>query len=392
VPLLWKTENILSSQSLIGLDAFTGRAVEVTFGGAITRVAPASPTAASTYLAPGFIDLQVNGFAGVDYGSPFTTDDLAHSIEAQFAKGVTRLLATVITGSAENMLAAIRNLARGKADLGAMGEAIAGLHIEGPHISPEDGPRGAHPRAHVRPPSLDEFHRWQEASGGLVKMVTLAPEWPGSLAYIDALVKQGVVLAIGHTAATAQQISEAISAGATLATHLGNATFPTPKKFNTLWDQLADDRLAASVIADGFHLPASFLKTALRTKSANRLVLVTDAAAPAGAAPGRYRLGEVDVELGTDGRVTLAGGTRLAGSALTLDRAISNAMHLAGATLAEAIAMATLNPARLGRIPSRQAGLAAGDVADLVEFTLANGAIHIRRVWLAGQQVFGALY
>ncbi len=372
------------------MNALTGEWIELEFNSTIQAVRSGPVRSPATYIAPGFLELQVNGFAGVDYGSPQTTsEDIGHSIEAQFATGVTRLLPTIITGSPEGMLRGMRNIARAKARLGSIGESITGLHIEGPHISFEDGPRGAHPRSGVRPPSIDEYRRWQEATGGLVKMVTLAPEWPAATEYIEAITRDGTVAAIGHTGADAQQISDAVSAGAKLATHLGNATFPALLKFNPLWDQLADDRLSASVIADGFHVPASFLKTALRTKSAKRMILVTDAAAPAGAAPGRYRLGEVDVELGGDGRVTLAGGSRLAGSALRMDRAVSHMMVASGATLAEAIAMASVNPARmLGRAG---AWLEPGEWADLVEFSLGANTIQINRVWMAGQMVHNAL-
>ena len=151
------------------------------------------------------------------------------------------------------MIGAIRNLTRAR-NL-AEGAAIAGLHIEGPHISPEDGPRGAHPQHCVRPPDVDEFHRWQEASNGSVKLVTVSPEWPESPGYIEAVVREGVVVAIGHTKATTDQIRDAVNAGATLSTHLGNGAHSMlPRHPNYLWDQLAEDRLAASFIADGIHL------------------------------------------------------------------------------------------------------------------------------------------
>jgi len=392
VVFLWKTENILKTSTAVGIHVFTGEPVEVRFEERLLDVRPADLGTARTYIAPGFIDLQVNGFSGIDYCSTsVTTEQIGASIQAQFATGVTRLLPTVITGPAADMLASIRNLARAKVELGSTGEAIAGLHIEGPHISAEDGPRGVHPRDNVRPPSIDEFEQWQHASGGLVRMVTLAPELPGACSYIEGIVKRGVVAAIGHTAANAGQIDDAVSAGATMATHLGNATFPAPSKFNALWNQLADDRLAASVIADGFHLPGSFLTTALRTKSAARLVLVTDAASPAGALPGRYRLGATEIEMDTQGRVTLADGSRLAGSGLRMDRAVPTMMRLAGATLAEAISMATVNPARLAGIAGRKQGLEAGEQADLVEFEQHWDGIRVRRVWLAGRMVHSAL-
>ncbi len=163
-----------------------------------------------------------------------------------------------------------------------------------------------------------------------------------------------------------------------------------PKTANYIWEQLADDRLAASFIVDGFHLPTPFLNVSLRAKGLERSLLVTDAVMPAGCEPGRYRLGEVDVELHGDGSVRLAEGTRLAGSALRMDRAIANVMRMAGLTLREAVTLATRNPARVGRIPSRQRGLNPGDRADLVRFRVdeSTGQITILETFLAGQKVF----
>lgn len=380
-----------------GLDISTGASLEVSFDRAITGVDHLiRPLHDAPFLAPGFIDLQVNGFAGVDYNSPSSThEDIARSLRAQFACGVTRLFPTVITGAPEHMLAALRNLAAAKESLpeGAAPEntAMEAFHLEGPYISPHDGPRGAHPLPWVRPPSLDEFHRFQDAARGHIRLVTLSPEWPEAPHFIERIVRQGLVASIGHTRASAAQIADAVSAGATLSTHLGNATDPLlPKTANYLWDQLADDRLAASFIVDGFHLPAPFLNVALRAKGLERSLLVTDAVMPAGCPPGPYRLGEVDVELHSDGSVRLRNGSRLAGSALTMDRAIANVMRTAGLSLRDAVTLATRNPARVGRIPSRQRGLNPGDRADLVLFRIdeSTGRLKILETYLSGQRVF----
>jgi N-acetylglucosamine-6-phosphate deacetylase len=337
------------------------------------------------WTAPGFIDLQVNGFAGVDYNSPNAPiEEIGRSIRVMFSTGVTRFFPTVITGSQERMLGALRNLAAARESLSVgttgIGEAIAGLHVEGPHISPDDGPRGAHPREWIRPPDLDEFHRWQEATRGGVRLVTLSPEWPGSPRYIEQVVKQGVVISIGHTGATTQQIRDAVSAGATLSTHLGNGASPMlPKTANYIWEQLAEERLSASFIVDGIHLPDAFLCAALRAKGVERSVLVTDAVTPAMCAPGFYELGEVQVELKVDRRVVLRGGDRLAGSSLRMDQAIENVMRIAGVSLDEAVAMATLNPARAGRVTNH---------ADEVRFLFEGGQIQIIETHLSGRLVF----
>jgi N-acetylglucosamine-6-phosphate deacetylase len=371
-----------------GIDALTGRTVEVRFEESIADVRNLADPGDVPYLAPGFIDLQVNGFAGVDYNRPDTSyDGIARSIRAMFATGVTRFYPTVITGPPDDMAAALRNLSRAK-DALPEGAAIDGFHVEGPHIAAEDGPRGAHPRRWVRPPDLDEFRRWQDATGGRVRIVTLSPEWPQAPGYIEKITADGVVAAIGHTSATRAQLDDAVSAGATLSTHLGNGAHGTLRRHpNYIWDQLADDRLMADFIVDGIHLDASFLKVAIRAKTVEQSVLVTDAATPAGAAPGRYHLGEQEVDHTADGRVVLAGTDRLAGSALRMDLGVSNLMRLAGLSLKDAVRMATVNAARAGRVPGRASGITPGGRADLIQFRLSDEGITVLSTWISGRRV-----
>ncbi len=370
-----------------GIDALSGAAVEITFGETIESVRPAA-AAPGHYLAPGFIDIQINGFAGADYNNPRAPhDEIARSIHAQFACGVARFYPTVITGPPQDMQAALRNLAAAKDSL-AEGGAIEGFHVEGPHIGAEDGPRGAHPKAWVRKPDFDEFQRWQDATQGRVRIVTLSPEWPEAPHYIERIVAQGAVASIGHTAATASQIADAVSAGASLSTHLGNGAHAVMRRHpNYIWDQLAEDRLMADFIVDGIHTGANFLKAALRAKGAHRSVLVTDASAPAGAAPGRYYLGEQAVDLTGDGRVVLAGTEKLAGSALRMNHAVQNVIRMTGVTLADAVRMATTNAATAGRVAGRAKGLAPGERADLVEFDWDDQRIRISGAWMSGQRV-----
>ncbi len=376
-----------------GYHAETGLPVTVEFNEAITAVAPAAAVPENIFLAPGFIDIQVNGFAGVDYNSPLVPhQEIARSIDVLFSTGVTRYYPTVITGSPDDMTAALRNLSRARDTLPA-GEAIEGFHVEGPYIAAEDGPRGAHPRQWVRPPDLDEFRRWQDAAGGRIRLITLSPEWPEAPRYIERIVAEGVVASIGHTKAETTQIEDAVRAGASLSTHLGNGAHQVMRRHpNYIWDQLADDRLMADFIVDGIHLGNNFLKAAIRAKSVSRSVLVTDASTPAAAAPGRYRLGGQDIELTSAGRVVLAGTDRLAGSALRMDRGVENLVRLAGLELPDAVRMATTNAARAGRIPGRQGGLATGDRADLVQFRYdpAGPRLEVLATWLSGRPVFRA--
>lgn len=359
----------------IGLIPGTSSTVQLEYGTTIEAVDELiAPPETQEFVAPGFIDVQVNGFAGVDYNDPDSPHEaIAQSIRTIFTTGVTRFFPTVITGSEERMTGALRNLREAKEQMHRNGmpeaHAMEAFHVEGPHISPESGPRGAHPVEHIRPPDAEEFKRWQEAADGNVRLVTVSPEWDQTPVYVRELVRSGVVASIGHTKANADQIRAAVDAGASMSTHLGNAAHPTlPKTQNYIWEQLAENRLTASFILDGIHIPGSFFRAAVRAKGVEHAVLVTDAVMPAMCAPGPYKLGQVDVELRPNGSVTLRGGDRLAGSALRMDHAISNSMRLGAISLREALAMATANPARVARIAGRQRALSPGEKADLVRF------------------------
>jgi N-acetylglucosamine-6-phosphate deacetylase len=351
-----------------GIDVATGNPITLEFNQRIESVS-ASETGGDRYLAPGLIDIQVNGYAGVDYNNPAVSHaEISRSIQALVKTGVTRFFPTVITGSPDDMLGALRNLHAAKQQIDEA-SLIEGIHVEGPYIGAEDGPRGAHPRQWVRPPDLDEWKRWRDATQGLIRLVTISPHWPEAPRYIEALVGEGVTISIGHTGATTEQLDAAVQAGATLSTHLGNGAHAIMRRHpNYIWDQLADDRLTADFIVDGIHLPASFLKVALRAKSVERSILVTDAAAPAGAAFGRYHLGEQVVDHLPDGRVVLAGTEKLAGSGLRMDHGVENLMRIGGLSLRDSIQLATVNPARITNIADRQRGLVEGDRGDVIVF------------------------
>jgi N-acetylglucosamine-6-phosphate deacetylase len=317
---------------------------------------------------PGLFDLQVNGYGGIDFNGPdLTADRAADAVEQMRAVGVTRCLPTLVTSSFAQFARSARILAR------TTSTAIAGIHMEGPYLSAEDGPRGAHPREHVVPATLDDFDRRQDAAGGRIVLVTLAPEVPGALALIDHLVASGVRAAIGHTAAAPQQIADAVAAGATLATHLGNGCAQMlPRHPNVIWELLAADALFASLVVDGHHLPPATVKAMVRAKSPGRTILVTDAMAAAGRPPGRYALGGLSCDVAADGRVSLPGTPYLAGSALTLDRAIANTVRFTGLSVDTVIPMASTIPASyLGTTTS-------GTVT--AEWDAETGELRIRRV------------
>jgi N-acetylglucosamine-6-phosphate deacetylase len=332
----------------------------------IAALAPVA--AAEHWLAPSFIDLQVNGYGGVDFNDPATgTAHIAQAIRQLWRTGVTHLLPTIITGSHEHIAACFANLVKAADEFPEVAYATLGFHLEGPFISTEDGPRGAHPRAHARPPDWDEFLRWQNAARGRIRLITLAPEWEGALAFIERAAAAGLLVALGHTAATPQQIRDAIAAGARMSTHLGNGSHAQITRHpNYIWEQLAADELHASFIVDGHHLPPAVVKCFLRSKGMARSVLVTDAIAAAGCPPGRYQFGELIVEVTPQGRVNLPGTPYLAGSACQMHEAIAKTVKFSDATLAEAVQMATANPAALLGLADEHGALAVGRTADVV--------------------------
>ena len=180
--------------------------------------------------SPGFFDLQLNGFAGVDFNDPAVAPEaVSQALDALRKTGVTRCLPTVITSSTDDLASCAQAI------LASGHPAVAGLHKEGPYISPEDGPRGAHPRAWVRDASVDDFDRRQDAAEGRIRLVTLAPEVPGAIPLVEHLVDRGLRVAIGHSGATPETIADAGSAGATMSTHLGNGCAGTMPRHPNLW-------------------------------------------------------------------------------------------------------------------------------------------------------------
>jgi N-acetylglucosamine-6-phosphate deacetylase len=346
------------------------------------------------WLSAGFFDIQVNGYAGVPFNEDkLTVADVEKAVRALWPTGTALFFPTVTTGSPERLLYTFRTLERAMAEASAeVRHSIAGYHLEGPYISPEDGPRGAHNLDFVRPPSWDEFQRLQEAAGGRIRLVTLAPEVPEAIAFIEKAIAAGVVVALGHTAAQPEDITKAVAAGAVLSTHLGNGSHAQIQRHpNYIWEQLANDELYASLIPDGFHLPPSVLKSMIRAKGVERTILTTDAAGIAGLPPGMYRAQGRDLELVAGGPVKLRGTPFLAGSALRLNDGLTNAMNYAGVNLAEAVRMVTVNPARLMNLTAKTGSLHRGMEANLTLFRLDGaGRVVIEKTIVKGQVVYQA--
>ena len=367
------------AETVRGVHPGTGETLAIRTSGRISAL-EAIAGEAGPFVSPGWVDLQVNGFAGVDYNDPNTpAEDISRSIEVQRSTGVARFYPTVITGSGQDMRGSLRNLALARRTV-ANGSAMLGFHVEGPWISPDDGPRGAHPQQHVRSPSIEEFARFQDAAEGGIRIVTLSPEHGEAPRVIEHMAAHGVVVSIGHTNATSAQIADAVRAGATMSTHLGNGAHArVPRHDSYIVHQMADDRLYAGLIIDGIHLPPAFAKVALRAKGPHRSILVTDAVAPAHCEPGIYQLGEQQVELLPSRRVELTSSRRLAGSALSMDRGVENAMRFAGMTLHEATRLACSNPGAAMGLAQRTEYLTPGQAADFTLFRFEDGNLEVIR-------------
>ncbi len=363
-------------------------AVEVAADGAVTTARPRADGAGGDVLiTPGFLDLQVNGFAGIDFNSPgLTAESLDHALETMLRTGVTGCLPTLITAPLDELEERFRALVAAAAGSRYAKSMVVGYHLEGPFLSPLESYCGCHPAECMRPADPDAFDRLQAAADGWIRLVTVAPEVAGAPALIDHLRGQGVAVALGHTAADAAAVADAVSRGARLSTHLGNGTPNMLHKHdNVIAHQLGDDRLMASFIADGYHLQPAVLKCYLRAKGVSRSILVTDAVAAAAAPPGDYRLGRVPVHRGEEPVVTTPGTSGLAGSALTLDWAARNILAWTEFGFDQVFTMARVNPDRLLGQPD--SAPSPGRPADLVCWAMTEAGPTVKSVRLGGAVV-----
>lgn len=370
---------------ITGRDPATGRVLRVTVEDGLITEVNTGTGGTEPWLAPGLIDLQVNGYAGHDVNAPDVDETTVTAmVRALHGAGVTTVVPTIVSAPKERIAAALAAIARARTADPLVAHAIPYAHLEGPFLSAEEGPRGAHDPRHVRPADLAELRRW----GDLAGMVTVSPHDDAAIDLIAGATRAGTLCAIGHTHATPEQVTRAIDAGAVLATHLGNATYATlPRHPNQLWTQLADDRLHAGFIADGHHLPADTFRAMLRAKGAERSHLVSDVTALGGMPPGRYRTpvgGEV--ELSEDGRLSRVGTPFLAGASRSLADGVATAITMAGLTLAAGLRLATENP---GRFTGGRGVLRVGAPADLITFAWQPGdtTLDVRTVVVAGQTV-----
>jgi N-acetylglucosamine-6-phosphate deacetylase len=330
-------------------------------GGLIVETRPASAAVPDVVLVPGFVDLQVNGIGAVDVARAEGADWDALD-EALLAQGVTTWCPTIVTAPFDALEASLTRVAEAARRPGARPH-IAGAHLEGPFLAMP----GAHRPEHLRH-QVDLA--WLDTVASMVRVITLAPELSGALGAITSLSDRGVLVALGHSACTAEVADDAAGAGARLVTHLGNAMGPLHQRApGLLGAALADERLSVSVIADLVHTHPVFVRLAFAAKGARAVALVTDAVASSpGEEPPRLRDGT------------------LAGSVLRMDRAVSNTVEHSAIALADAVEAASTTPARLLGLTDRGA-IASGRRADLVTLEHVDGGWRVASVWVAGAAV-----
>lgn len=348
--------------------------------------------AASSFIGPGLIDLQVNGIDGIDFNdTKLTPEAMLEATHYLLSKGVTTFFPTLVTNSDEKIHQLIHTIVAACEAYPLVNACVGGIHLEGPFISEVEGARGAHNQRYIKAPDWNWVKQCQELSGGRVKMVTFSPEWEGTTTFIHRCIEHGILVGIGHSNASPEQIREAVKAGATLSTHLGNAVpLMLPRHPNLLWEQLAQDDLYASIIADGFHLPDAFLKTAIRTKG-EKVLLVSDATCFSGMAPGVYQthIGE-EVVLEKEGKLSMKKTPDLlAGATKSLLEDIQHLLDQNLASLADAWKMASSRVANF--LGNPYYGLMPTQVADLVIFQMnPEQKMHIVKVIKQGNSVFEA--
>lgn len=377
---------------LEGVDCISGQALRLTFGqeGLLSITELKGNREDLPFFGPGLIDVQVNGIHGVDFNTiGLTAEDVLKATQYLLSKGVTTFFPTLITNTDEQIFKIIRTIVNACQQFSLVDSCVGGIHLEGPFISADDGARGAHNQRYIRPPDTQWLDQCQEVSEGRIRLLTLSPEWENTLEFIHHCQSRNVKVAIGHTNTSPEQIAEAVEAGATLSTHLGNAAPLMLRRHpNILWEQLAQDGLYASFIADGFHLPEAFLKVAFRTKG-EKAFLVSDATAFSGMAPGIYQshIGD-EVVLEENGRLCMkANPDLLAGATNNLLENVEFLLRCQLCSLPEAWQMASGRVAEF--LGSHHNLLTGGSLGDIVLFEQPYSAkVHIRKVYKGGKKVF----
>jgi N-acetylglucosamine-6-phosphate deacetylase len=392
---LFSLNEINAQQMIEGIHYATGKPVQIKIEkgkiAEIKSINKLKDETSKTYIAPGFFDNQVNGFAGVSFAfgeSDLTKEGIEKATSELWKKGVTSYLPTLTTNSQEVLVRNFAILASSINDEKLRG-SIPGFHLEGPYINPEDGYRGAHPLKYVRLPNWDEFLEMYKAADGNILQITVAPEMAGAQDFIKKCNEKGIVVAVGHHNANKEQLDLAVKNGAKTSTHLGNGCANMINRHvNPLWPQLANDDLMISIICDGFHLLPEEIKVFYKTKGVHKTIITSDVTSYAALDPGQYKTetGET-IELTKEGKLYYPAQNVLYGSASPITKGVGHVMKVTGCSLADAIQMASTNPAKLYGLTDRGT-LEVGKRADLVLFTLEDFEVNVQKTYVEGEKVF----
>jgi N-acetylglucosamine-6-phosphate deacetylase len=351
-------------------------------GGAITEITEASGAPENLWVAPAIVDLQVNGYAGVDFQRDgVTRDELLRAVRGLHAAGCARILLTLTTDHWPRMLERLRHFATLRAASPELSAAIAGWHMEGPFLSREPGFCGAHDPACMSDPTPERMRELREAAGDLPVLLTLAPERLGAVAAIVEAAALGIKVSLGHCNPSAEQLRLAVAAGAVAFTHLGNGC---PQQLdrhdNILWRVFDTPGLRVGLIPDQVHVSPALFRVLHRQLDAGRIWYTTDAVAPAGAPPGRYTVGRLDVDVGPDQIVRQPGRTNFAGSALRPMQGVMRAARTLKCAWQEVWPRCSTQPCELAGL---HAGMAVGEPATFCELktdaagTICGGATYV---------------
>ena len=379
------------SGEVIGQLYSDGSLVKIVFKeGVISDVSPykAGNETIDYFVAPGFIDTQMNGYANVSFSQPDLDEKGIDKITTVLWKeGVTTYFPTFVTGAREMYLKNLKLLGK-YIDKHPNGSCTPGAFLEGPYISPIDGYRGAHNRDFVRAPDWGEFESFIEASGNHIMLIGLAPEHPGAMEFIKKCIEKDIFVSLAHHNGSTNLITEAVNHGATISTHLGNGCANQIHRHNNpLWPQMAEDRLTPAIIVDGHHLLPEEVTTFYKVKGPENLMLVSDATRLAGMPPGEYNWGDMKVVMTEDGKLRYPEQDVLAGASFPIITGISNIMKFTGCSLKEAVNMATKVPAKVFDLNDRGV-LEKGKRADMVLFKQENGKIVVYKTIVMGKIVY----
>ena len=345
------------------------------------------PDLSKLYVAPGLIDVQINGYMGVDFSEPgLTVEGIRKATKALWKAGVTTYFPTIISSDVKIIKENFAVLAQARKDK-EIGKSIPGFHLEGPYISPVKGFRGAHLEKFIKAPDWEEFQEIQKSAENGIRLITVAPELDGAISFIRNCVESGVVVSLGHHNGSAEDVKRAVDAGAKMATHLGNGCAnEINRHHNPIWPQLSNDKITPSIIADGYHLTKEEVRSFYKVKGPEKTILVSDALDLAGLPPGEYTRGERTLLL-TPNVVKLPKENVLAGAASPISKCVGVMMDFTQCSLSEAIQMASTNPADMMSLDNR-GSIVNGKRADLILFTMENNEMIIQKTYVAGKLVY----